>query len=168
MSLEICTFNNIHYPLFQSQGNASQFAIPFAKHLCQGKGYDIGCNRVEWSYPGSIPIDLAFDNEWDAYNLPQGQVDYIFSSHCLEHLPNWVTALDYWLLKIKSGGVLFLYLPHYSQEYWRPWNNKKHIHSLYPEVIKEYLLSTKLINSKKLFVMGPDLNNSFYVVAEKS
>jgi len=167
MSLETCTFNDIHYPWFQAQGNASQFAIPFAKHLCRGKGYDIGCNRLEWAYPGSIPIDLAFDDEWDAYNLPKGQVDYIFSSHCLEHLPNWVTALDYWLLKIKSGGVLFLYLPHYSQEYWRPWNNRKHIHSLYPEAIREYLLSTNLVNSEKLFVMGPDLNNSFYVAAEK-
>ena len=41
-----------HYPLFQAQGNASQFAIPFAKHLCKGEGLDIGCMKKEWSFPG--------------------------------------------------------------------------------------------------------------------
>jgi hypothetical protein len=167
MSLSTCEFNKIHYPKFQSEGNAAQFAIPFAKHLCIGQGYDIGCNRLDWAYPGARPIDLVFDDEWNAYSLPDNLVDYIFSSHCLEHLPNWVTALDYWLSKIKSGGVLFLYLPHYSQEYWRPWNNRKHIHALAPTVIKDYLLATNLINKEKLFITGEDLNNSFIVVAEK-
>ena len=41
------------YPSFQTIGNASQFAIPFAKHFCKGFGYDIGCMKKEWSYPGS-------------------------------------------------------------------------------------------------------------------
>jgi hypothetical protein len=27
---------------------------------------------------------------------------------------------------LNENGTLFLYLPDYSQEYWRPWNNKKH------------------------------------------
>ena len=37
------------YPKFQSIGNASQFAIPFAKHVCKGNGVDIGCNRLDWA-----------------------------------------------------------------------------------------------------------------------
>jgi hypothetical protein len=36
------TFNGQQYPEFQAKGNASQFAIPFAKHFCKGEGYDIG------------------------------------------------------------------------------------------------------------------------------
>ena len=72
--------NTIHYkgenyPIFQTEGNASQFAIPFAKHFCKGVGYDIGCNRVEWAFPGAKPIDLLFDDEWEAYNLPEEKVD---------------------------------------------------------------------------------------------
>ena len=34
------------YPEFQTQGNASQFAIPFSKHVCKGFGYDIGLSLI--------------------------------------------------------------------------------------------------------------------------
>jgi len=118
--MDLIEYKNKKYPHFQTIGNASQFAIPYAKYFCNGDGFDIGCNRIEWAYPGAQPIDLNLDDEWDALNLPDRQVDYIFSSHCLEHLPNWVDALDYWYTRLKANGVLFLYLPAYSQEYWRP------------------------------------------------
>lgn len=163
--MDTIVFNNKEYPKFQSEGNASQFAIPFAKYFCKGIGLDIGCKYKEWSFPNSIPIDLNFNDGYDAYNLPEGQFDYIYSSHCLEHLENWVYALSYWTIKLKSEGVLFLYLPHYSQEYWRPWNNTKHIHVLSPEIISDYLNSKNTFS--KIFTSGYDLNNSFYVVAEK-
>jgi len=164
--MNVINFNDKFYPEFQSKGFASQFAFPFAKHFCIGIGYDIGCNRIEWSFPNSIPIDPVL-NEYDAYNLPDQEVDYIFSSHCLEHLPNWVDALDYWISKLKSGGVLFLYLPHYDQEYWRPWNNRKHVHCFTPNIIKDYLVSNKLIRTDFVFVGERDLNHSFIAVAEK-
>jgi hypothetical protein len=96
-----------------------------------------------------------------------GEVDYIFSSHCLEHLPHWVNALDYWLSKIKNGGVLFLYLPHFDQEYWRPWHNRKHIHCFTPDIIKKYLQDNILINQETIFVSEKDLNYAFMAVAEK-
>ena len=155
-------FNNKKYPHFQAEGNASQFAIPFAKHFCVGEGYDIGCNRAEWSFPGSHPIDLIFQDPWDAYNLPDKQVDYIYSSHCLEHLPDWVKALDYWKTKLKwDGGVLFLYLPHYNQEYWRPWNNRKHTHIFTPEIMTDYM---KDRGYSDIFCSDRDLNDSFMIV----
>lgn len=162
---KIITFNNKQYPVFQSQGNAAQFAIPFAKHYCQGVGFDIGCNRIEWSYPGSIPIDPII-NEYSASNLPKIKVDYIFSSHCLEHLPHWVDALDYWISHLNPGGSLFLYLPHYNQEYWRPWNNRKHIHCFTPNIIEDYLNSHSCMENA--FTSMPDLNCSFMAVAQRT
>lgn len=158
-------YNGKKYPDFQAEGNASQFAIPFAKKFCKGVGYDIGCNRLEWSFPNSIPIDLNFNDGYDAYKLYDGPVDYIYSSHCLEHLPDWITALDYWTSKIKVGGVLFLYLPHYNQEYWRPWNNRKHLHIFTSEIVKDYMISRGYIN---IFNSERDLNDSFMIVGEKS
>jgi len=163
--MNLIEYKNKKYPHFQSIGNASQFAIPYAKYFCNGDGFDIGCNRIEWAYPGAQPIDLNLDDEWDALNLPDRQVDYIFSSHCLEHLPNWVDALDYWHTRLKTNGTLFLYLPDYSQEYWRPWNNKKHVHVLDAAIIKDYLQDKKYTN---IFYTGTDLNNSFMIVAEKT
>ena len=159
-------FEGESYPYFQTLGHAAQFAIPFARHLCTGNGYDIGCMRKEWSFPGAIPIDLAFDDGWDAYNLPGGEMDYIFSSHCLEHLPDWVKALEYWHSRLKPGGVLFLYLPHWNQKYWRPWNNRKHFHSFSPELISTYI--SEGLNMKNVFSSDRDLNDSFCVAGEKS
>ena len=78
--MQVLDYKGDKYPHFQSIGNASQFAIPYAKHFCDGFGYDIGCMKKEWSYPGSIAIDLDFDDPWDANHLPDDKMDYIFSS----------------------------------------------------------------------------------------
>ena len=162
--MQILNYKGDRYPHFQSEGNASQFAIPFAKHFCRGKGYDIGCMKPEWSYPGSIPIDLDFPDEWDANNLPEEQVDYIFSSHCLEHVDDWVGTLNYWTDNLRQGGILFLYLPHYDQKYWRPWNNRKHNHVFVPEIMVDFLHDKQFTN---IFSSQRDLNHSFIVGGEK-
>lgn len=152
------------YPKFQSEGNAAQFAIPFANQVCKGRGYDIGCSKLEWSFPKSIPIDPAMNPEYHAMKLPYNEVDYIFSSHCLEHVDHWVNALDYWYENLKKGGVLFLYLPDMSQVYWRPWHNRKHVHVFTPEILYNYFYDKGF---KNIFVSGRDLNNSFMIFGEK-
>lgn len=162
--LEKVNFNGKDYLSFQAMGNAAQFAMPFAKYLCKGFGYDIGCSKKEWSFPGSYPIDIAFNDGFHADNLPNLKADYIFSSHCLEHIENWVDTLNYWYSKLNDEGVLFLYLPDFSQEYWRPWNNKKHKVIFTPTIINEYM---KYKGYKNIFVSGIDLNNSFMAVGNK-
>lgn len=151
------------YPAFQSTGFAARFVIPFAQEVCKGNGVDIGCGRIEWCFPGARPVDpvLGF---WDATSFIDKDLDYIFSSHCLEHVPNWVDALNYWYDKLKPGGVLFLYLPDFTQHYWRPWNNRKHIHAFTPEIIAEYLMDK---GYAKVFVSQVDLNHSFTCICEK-
>ena len=164
--IETVQYKTKSYPKFQTEGYASQFAIPFAKHVCKGKGVDVGCNRVEWSFPNSILIDPDVDSKYDALNFPDHayDLDYVFSSHCLEHLNNWVTVLDYWTSKLKSGGTLFLYLPDYSQEYWRPWNNRKHLNIFTPDIIFDYMKDNGYEN---IFKSGIDLNNAFIVMGQK-
>lgn len=162
--METVEFKNRRYPAYEAEGNASQFAMPFAQKWCKGKGLDIGCNRPEWAFPNSQMIDLEIEDEWNAYNLPDEKFDYIFSSHCLEHLLDWVGALEYWRSRLKKDGVLFLYLPHYRQKYWKPWHNRKHIHVFTPEVIEDYFYDTEWSD---IFVTpGHDLNHSFYAVAK--
>jgi trans-aconitate methyltransferase len=120
--------------------------------------------KQEWAFPGATPIDLDFDDPWHADELPPTQVDYIFSSHCLEHVPDWAGTLLYWTERIKSGGTLFLYLPHYDQKYWRPWNNRKHIHAFVPEMLVDFLNENGYTN---VFSSQRDLNHSFIVIGEK-
>lgn len=162
--MEIVIFEDEKYPKFQSLGNASQFSIPFAKHFCKGKGYDIGYCKEEWKFPGATGIDKQIDSQYDANILPNEFVDYIYSSHCLEHVDNWIETLEYWIEKLKDGGILFLYLPDFSQKYWRPWNNRKHKHCLTVELLFNFMKDHKM---KNIFTSGIDLNNSFMIVCEK-
>lgn len=173
MPIETITHNGNMYPAFQASGFAARFAFPFAVELCKGVGYDIGCNRDEWKLPNAFGIDKGFylyGREWDATHLPQDQgnvftVDYIFSSHCLEHIPDWVGVLNHWAMALRPGGVLFLYLPHPDQSYWRPWYNRKHVNVLHPDDVYQYL--TQSSYWVKAMVSGRDLNHSFYAVAQR-
>lgn len=169
--IETIEYNGKKYPFFQTEGNAAQFIMPFAEKFCKGVGYDIGCNRSEWRMPDSDDrkvwsIDPII-NDFDAMNLPKilGLVDFIFSSHCLEHIESpWFSVLEYWKDNIKEGGVIFLYLPDYSQEYWRPWNNRKHVHAFTPELLYDAFVA---LDMKNIFVSGVDMMNSFSIVGEK-
>ena len=161
--MKLIEYKGKEYPYFQCEGNAAKFIVPFAKQFCKGRGVDVGCNRIDWGLKGAVPIDPLINN-YQALDFPFDNLDYIFSSHCLEHIDNWVEVLEYWETKIKRGGIIFLYLPHYSQEYWRPYNNKKHKHIFTADILKDYFKDRGFIN---IFGSGVDLNNSFCVVAEK-
>lgn len=169
MPIKTIQHNGIDYPAFQSEGNAAQFCRPFAQKVCKGVGVDVGCNRKEWAYVDAdgveaLCIDPVICSEYHALNFPNINYDYVISSHCGEHLDNWVDAFDYWIGKLKVGGVLFLYLPDYSQTYWRVFSNRKHIHTFFPQLVRDYLEDRKM---KNIFVSGVDLNNSFMAMCEK-
>lgn len=106
--------------------------------------------------PGAVSIDLTSGQ--DAMNLPIGAFDYVFSSHCLEHLVNPVAAIEHWQSRIRPGGVLFLYLPHPDMEYWLPQNNRKHLHSWLPSQIEKLLIDLGFVD---VLVSERDLAWSF-------
>jgi predicted SAM-dependent methyltransferase len=163
--IDVINFKGKVYPRFQSTGNASRFIMPYAMEVCVGKGVDVGCARQEWAFPGAYLVDPKIDPAYHATNFPYDDLDYIFSSHCLEHVADWVDVMDYWYSKLKVGGVLFLYLPDYSQEYWRPWNNRKHKNIFTPDIIYDYMVDK---GYSSVFKSGVDLNNAFVVMGEKS
>lgn len=164
--IDVIEFRGDIYPAFQSTGNAARFAMPFAKEVLKGDViYDVGYSKEEWKFPGAIGIDVADGQGFDAMNFPPLQADGIFSSHLLEHLNDWVSALEYWTSKLNSGGVLFMYLPDYSQKYWRPYSNRKHMSYFEPKIIKDYFQASNKYH--KIFVSNVDAYNSFISFAEK-
>lgn len=166
MPIETIEFNGVQYPMFQTNGNAARFCRPFALEVCKGVGLDVGCMKKEWAFPNAIPIDISFDDGYHAMNLPDYEYDFVFSSHCIEHIKeNLADVFDHWATRLKSGGVMFLYLPDYSQEYWRWWNNRKHVNTLNPQIMKDYFEQNPKF--KNVFVSGVDAYNSFTVMCEK-
>lgn len=116
------------WPEYLRGGNAMRFAEPYAQHFCRGAGLDVGAGK--WCLPGAYAIDIS--DGGNAYDLPCGPWDFCFSSHCLEHLPDPVAALEHWRSVLKPGGVLFLYLPSPEMTYWLPQHCRKHLHSWRP------------------------------------
>jgi SAM-dependent methyltransferase len=108
----------------------------FFASYCQGQGLDIG-------YGGDPITDgvRGWDEEHGDGTLLQGladaSFDYVYSSHCLEHIPDVKLALRNWWRVLKPGGFLLLYLPHrdlYEKKQTLPsrWNCD-HKHFFLPE-----------------------------------
>jgi len=148
------------FPDYLKTGNACQHIAATALHFCKGYGVDVGAN--EWPLPGAIPVDSKHGG--DAMNLPGSEFDFVFSSHCLEHLPNPIAALDHWIASLRDGGVLFLYLPHPDMTYWRPQNCRKHLHSWRPADMAQIL---KDLGLQSVIHGERDLAWSFAVVGYK-
>ena len=126
------------YPEYLRNGNAMQFIASVALKFCRGRGLDVGAGK--WPLPGAIPVDLEGLGAYDLFPVIEGdKLDFIFSSHCLEHIEDPIRALEHWKACISPGGVLFLYLPHPDMEYWRPENCRKHRHLFWPKDLAKML-----------------------------
>lgn len=129
----IFEYRGKRYPDLVKHGGASVYVAPIALQFCKGRGLDVGAGK--WPLPGAIAVDIK--DGGDAMELPHGPFDFVFSSHCLEHLVDPVSALEHWRSRIRAGGVLFLYLPHADMVYWRPQHCRKHLHSWTPQQMAE-------------------------------
>jgi SAM-dependent methyltransferase len=156
-------YKNKLYPSYIKDGDACSFIEPFAKKFCVGNGLDIG-GTEKWKLSWARDINITKGDGFSAEKIPSGEYDFIFSSHTLEHVENYVRVIEYWTSHIKSGGVLFLYLPHEDMEYWLPQNNRKHLHSFRPDQIEKVL---KDLGYSDIISSGRDLYWSFSVIGFK-
>jgi ADP-heptose:LPS heptosyltransferase/predicted SAM-dependent methyltransferase len=92
----------------------------------RGKGLDLGCGPKK-TFPHFIGVDNGADEKM--FGIPvradvrvascekldlfaDESMDFVFSSHLLEHIKDFKAALHEWWRVIKVGGYLCLYLPH--------------------------------------------------------
>lgn len=152
------------YPDYLKRGNMSQAMQSLAKKYCQGKGIDVGASN--WPIAGARPIENK--KEENAYKIQEkdNSLDFVFSSHCLEHLDKWGAALKEWHRVLKNQGILFLYLPHPTCEMWLPQVNKYHKWSPDPKIVSEFLEKELKMKIKDITYL-PDAFMSFMIIAEK-
>ena len=92
----------------------------------RGQGLDLGCGPHK-AFPHFIGVDNLKDVELFGVVMRPDRVvetcerldgfesdsqDFVFSSHLLEHIDDYLGALNEWWRVIKPGGYLVLYLPH--------------------------------------------------------
>ena len=83
----------------------------FFEKYCRGEGLDVG-------YGGDVIVDGC--SGWDFRNgdaqylsgVEDESFDFVYSSHCLEHMYDVQTALKNWFRVVRKGGYLLLAIPH--------------------------------------------------------
>ena len=155
------------YPEYLSAGNAMSFIKKEASRYCKGKGIDVGADI--WPFPGAIPVrNEKHQNAYKLDNFENGSLDYVISSHCLEHLEKWQDALKLWISKLRINGIIFLYLPHKSNKLWHPnapWGGPGHKWIPTYEVLNSFLSNRGV----DIIEYNPDKDEywSFFIVGRK-
>lgn len=136
------------------QGNEAGKIIWETVQFTRGQGLDLGCggNKV---WPHAIGVDnyaatAQFGNPMkpDVVSsceklsiFGSASVDWVFSSHLLEHIQDTGAALREWWRVIKPGGFLILYLPH--KEFYpncgTEGSNPDHKHDFMPQDIVDHM-----------------------------
>jgi ADP-heptose:LPS heptosyltransferase/predicted SAM-dependent methyltransferase len=116
--------------------------VPYTR----GKGLDVGCG-LEKPFHHFIGVDnghhfgrgvadivSAAD---DLRIFADASLDFVFSSHTLEHMKDHVATLAEWWRVVKDGGHLVLYLPHKNlyPNIGQEGANPDHKHDFLPEDI---------------------------------
>lgn len=161
-------YQNAFYPDYLTVGGAAHAIFPVALKHCRGNGIDVGAGL--WPLPGAIPVDLwrgAGTNKCVA-DFEKDTLDYVFSSHCLEHIEAWEESLREWIDCVKPGGTLCLYLPHPDCAIWHPGSpfvGDGHKWIPTPDIIQQALeqMGCRIEHINK----GPDAMYSFYICARK-
>src|SRR6267142_2116447 len=82
----------------------------FEKYM-SGIGLDVGYAGYELNVvpilPGAIGIEKEYPG-YDGVHLPfeDNSQDYVYSSHCLEHISNFQQIIREWFRVIKLGGYI--------------------------------------------------------------
>lgn len=153
------------------------------RKYCTGTGLDLGCGHFK-VVPNAIGID--FDSSAKEANIyldlsklhalhifADNSIDYVFSSHTLEHFKDTWDILQEWCRVIKIGGYIILYLPHGDlyPKVGTKGADPSHKVNLFPEDIKSILieLGFKVIKCQTYDNYERWISNeySFEIVAQK-
>jgi SAM-dependent methyltransferase len=96
--------------------------------VLQGEGIDIGCGP-DPVFPHVMPFDLAQGDANEILRHVHRQFDFVYASHCLEHMRDARAAIAQWWQLVKPGGVLFVIVPDedlYEQGFWPSRFNRDH------------------------------------------
>lgn len=90
----------------------------FYERYMHGQGIELGAqgyvdHKVIGVVPKAIPVNLDLPN-YDGVNLPlnPNSIDFVFSSHVLEHIEDWQEVIQEWHRVVKVGGYIIIIVPH--------------------------------------------------------
>lgn len=99
---------------------------------------ELGCGPRK-RYPGSIgvdaidydSVDIVADGLDALHAFPEASVDFITSSHFLEHVPDVGVFVDEMARVVRPGGRVEVVVPHFAHPYFSSDPTHKHRFGLY-------------------------------------
>lgn len=138
----------------ESNGNESGKVLWELVPYTRGRGLDLGCGPSK-AFPHFIGVDNYKDTSLfgvqmnpdvacDVTKLDifgSASMDFVYSSHCLEHIKDHKSALKEWWRVIRPGGHLCLYLPHkeFYPNIGTEGANPDHVHDFMPQDIVDVM-----------------------------
>lgn len=97
-------------------GKKEDERLEFLEKYCKGRGIDIGCGKR--AVKGAIGYDIYKKFKPDIVGRAEKliafkdkELDFIVSSHCLEHLNDTKKVLKEWDRVLKNGGTMAIIVP---------------------------------------------------------
>ena len=94
----------------KESAKSKQYWGVLEREATSGKGIDIGCGPDPVT-PDCRAFDLADGDANCITKYVHEEYDFVYSSHCLEHMRDPEAALREWWSLVKPGGWLFLVVP---------------------------------------------------------
>ncbi|MAG44570.1 hypothetical protein CL633_01645 [bacterium] len=173
-------------------GNETSKMYKKIQPFLRGKGIDIGCGPWPLDYPNLDTLDIAPEvnstilARAEKIPMPNETYDFVYSSHCLEHVKCPKKVLKEWIRILKPGGLLILILPHkyFYHNVRDKKGNASHWYDFRPEDVilmlrqikQTYLIETGILveqvvprwQGKIEYSLRKEFNQySFYMVACK-
>lgn len=108
----------------------------------KGEGIDIGCGAdpLVTEYGSVVKWDMQDGDAMLMESVRDDVFDFVYSSHCLEHVVDVAETLRNWVRIVKPGGFLYVVVPDwilYEKETWPSMFNSDHKHTFSGEVSRE-------------------------------
>lgn len=116
---------------------ATSLALPrrlrdprYAERWFVGRGLDIGAGpdglgrSHTWPHAAIREWDLADGDATELPGIASGSFDFVYSSHCLEHLADPHTAFVRWCDVLRPGGHLVLVVPDFEMYERKVWPSR--------------------------------------------
>lgn len=80
------------------------------REILNGRGIDIGCGADPVT-KNCVPFDMEQGDANHILDYITGEFDYVWSSHCLEHMREPEQCIQDWWKLVKPGGYMFIIVP---------------------------------------------------------
>ena len=151
------------YPRYLASHNAKRGIESFARQFVCGIALDLGSGGSPLA--GCRPIDNGTDENAYHINEQDKSVDFVFSSHCFEHLNAPGDAIKEIGRVLSDTGKVLVYLPHPACELWSQNVNEHHLSFFWPDEWRNLFEK----NGFSILEMSyqPDGMMSFYILASR-